>query len=198
MQSLNLVLFHWLGAGFDPQPRLLAFALLTSSLATWMIVAVVATLAWRRRPVRTDIFTILVCAGAVGMLSHAMAAWFDTPRPFMLGLSPDYARHSGRGGFPSTHACVMSAVAVYLAWRPRMRVAAGMVALLAIATGLARIYVGVHFPLDVLAGFVVGAVGGTAFAMSGVWIGRVLLQPWPKRWPRRHVSDADATIQKSR
>jgi membrane-associated phospholipid phosphatase len=164
LQSIDLVLFRNFAAGFDPNPGVLYVALLTSQLASWMIVAVVGVIAFRSLGGRIDALLALMCAGLINLLSHTLAAWFDTPRPFMVGLSPDYAAHGGRGGFPSTHACVIFAMAVFMAWRPHLRVAAGIVAFLATATSLARIYLGVHFPLDVLGGLLVGAIGGTAFA----------------------------------
>ncbi len=164
MQSIDLLLFHSVGAGFTPDPRLLQVALRTTLVATWTIVAVLAVAAGRRRDARVDVLLTLLCAGLVGMLAHALAAHFDSPRPFMLGLSPDYGRHSERGGFPSTHASVMFAVAVFMAWRPRLRLFAGVVALMAVATGLARVYLGIHFPLDVLGGLALGAVTGSMFA----------------------------------
>ena len=171
MQSIDLVLFNIFGAGFTPDPRLLQLALRTSTVAIWLIVAVIATTAWRHRATRGDALLVLLCAGLAQMLAHALAAQLDMPRPFMIGLSPDYAGHSGRGGLPSTHACVMAAVATYMAWRPGMRWASVVTALLAVVTGLARVYLGVHFPFDVLGGFALGALVGTLMALLRAWVG---------------------------
>jgi len=176
MQSINLMLFRSFGAGFTPIPQLLQIALLTTVLASWLIVAVLAVTAWRHRGVRSNVLVALLGAGLISMLSHALAAWFNTPRPFMVGLSPDFALHSGRGGFPSTHASVMFTVAVYLAWWPQMRIAAAIVALLALATGLARVYLGVHFPLDVMGGLVIGIVAGSALAGLQALFRKLVLQ----------------------
>ena len=64
--------------------------------------------------------------------------------------------HSADNGFPSDHATVATAVATIaaLAWRKLWPLFAG----LAIAIGLARIYVGVHFPGDIAAGWAIGAL----------------------------------------
>lgn len=82
--------------------------------------------------------------------------------------------------FPSDHTCVMGAVAAGL-WLVdrRLGVVAGVAAL---AMAVIRVYVGVHYPGDVLAGLVVGGV----VAAAG-WIpARRLLVPvvrWIARTP---------------
>jgi len=71
-------------------------------------------------------------------------------------------KHVADNGFPSDHASVSAAAAVVgmFAW-PRW---AGLLALLVIASGLARVVVGVHFPGDVAAGWLAGgAIAGLAW-----------------------------------
>ena len=71
--------------------------------------------------------------------------------------------------FPSNHAVNASALATLVAlYRPRLWLAA---AALAVLVGYSRVYIGTHYPLDVLAG---GALGlavalGLAGAMSLLW-----------------------------
>lgn len=58
-------------------------------------------------------------------------------------------------GFPSDHA-VMAAAAILALWQVHRRL--GLIAVLAsLAMGFARVYVGAHYPQDVLAGYALGA-----------------------------------------
>ncbi|MDR3661266.1 MAG: phosphatase PAP2 family protein [Mycobacterium sp.] len=74
------------------------------------------------------------------------------------------------GGFPSIHAVIAAAVAAGL-WLVNRRL--GIVAALAAAVmAFARIYVGAHYPHDVLAGLALGAV----VSLAGYFVARPLLR----------------------
>ena len=65
-------------------------------------------------------------------------------------------------GFPSSHAANAAALAVVVTWAfPRWR---WPLALVAVLVGLARLYVGVHLPLDLVGGWCLGVLCGLATA----------------------------------
>ncbi len=72
--------------------------------------------------------------------------------------------------FPSNHATNAFALAVFFAVSNR-RLAIPLF-LLAALVGYSRIYVGVHYPTDVLAGAVLGAMIGLAFGGCSKWLVR--------------------------
>ncbi len=83
---------------------------------------------------------------------------FSQPRPFEYDSSVKQLVYVGGGGLPSGH--TQSAVVVwgYLAAqvnKPQLWVLAG---LLMIGIPLSRLYLGVHFPTDLIGGYVIGAV----------------------------------------
>ena len=85
------------------------------------------------------------------------------PRPFVLGLSPAYIEHGIRGSLPSAHATVMFTVGLVFCLRPALRKIGFAILGVAVLTGWARIYVGVHFPFDVLAGLLLAGTIAAAF-----------------------------------
>ena len=94
----------------------------------------------------------LLCTNVV--LKHLVAR----PRPWLdvAGLIPLIAEHDPNS-FPSGHTTAAFAAGMVwakaLPWRWARPVAVGM----AVCMGLSRLYVGVHYPTDVIAGALVGS-----------------------------------------
>lgn len=128
-------------------------------------VAVVALIALAMRRARTALTVLVAGVGAwliVPLLKRAIAR----PRPTDL-LHDVVVRghHPGGFGFPSGHTAVAFAVASALVPDLPRRVRP-FVWILAVIVGFARVYVGAHFPLDVLGGAALGYAIG-----SGVRLG---------------------------
>lgn len=171
MNALNLALFDLLGAGFAPHPALLRIASLLAEGSTWLCAALIVGAAWMQPAVRTRVALVLLVAGLASFVSRELATAIDMPRPFMLGLSPQHIEHGGRAGMPSTHASVMFTVAFMLLIDRRLRSVGWAVLAMSVVTAWSRVYVGVHFPMDVLAGALLG--GCFALAMQAAVAGTV-------------------------
>lgn len=110
---------------------------------------------------RSAALFVLVAIGGAMALSSGMKAGFERPRPDLVphGMAVYTA------SFPSGHAT--GAAATYLTlgallarFQPRRRLKIYLLALailLTLAIGLSRVYLGVHWPSDVLAGWTLGA-----------------------------------------
>lgn len=72
----------------------------------------------------------------------------------------------GRFGFYSAHAANAFGLAVFFAtlWERKRQVWAALLILWAVLVGFSRIYLGVHYPLDVVSGFLSGGILGWIFA----------------------------------
>jgi undecaprenyl-diphosphatase len=117
----------------------------------WILIGAVLAILWRRPWLLAGV----VAADAVADLLAALGkALVHRHRPFVLELGPRTSTHS----FPSGHSATSFACATMLS------AAAPGVLLYALAALIAfsRIYNGDHFPLDVLAGSVLGLLVATA------------------------------------
>jgi len=122
---------------------------------------------WRRRP---DLLWALVFVALLGTLwVHGMKPLLDVARPpAVLGndvhvIGRAYQAHS----FPSGHATTAFAIGGLLALGLGSRAWAAVIVTLAALVALSRAVVGVHWPLDILA----GAFGGWLAAVCALWLG---------------------------
>lgn len=102
---------------------------------------------------------LLICLAGGAILNHVLKELFARARPDALPLV-----YASGFSFPSGHAmvslCFYGMVAFLIArkrsWHGRIAVAAATAALVA-AIGVSRVYLGVHYPSDVAAGYAAGA-----------------------------------------
>jgi undecaprenyl-diphosphatase len=109
---------------------------------------------------------------------HGLKLLVQRPRPEFLVVGPD----AGGFSFPSGHAlfaALLGGVLVLLAEdlvRPLWlrRALQGVVVLIALAVGASRVYLGAHWPSDVLGGYLAGvlALGGLMWLRDRLPVGR--------------------------
>jgi undecaprenyl-diphosphatase len=83
-------------------------------------------------------------------------------RPFMDHHLTQLIPHAPGKSFPSDHTTVSTAIAVGVLFFTRFKKTGALLLLGAATIGLARIYVGVHYPADILGGLFTGILGGVA------------------------------------
>jgi undecaprenyl-diphosphatase len=119
----------------------------------WVAIALVLAVVWRR----PSLFLAVVVADVIAdLLAELGKEVFHRHRPFETQLGPPTSTYS----FPSGHSATAFACATVLAslaprWRLPFFVLAALIA-------LSRLYNGVHYPTDVLAGSALGVLVGLA------------------------------------
>jgi len=114
-----------------------------------------------------------VAAAAAWALANVAKVIANRPRPYQVVADAVLRQHPAHGtSFPSSHTAVT--VAVVIALVPFLPRALAWVAIAyAVLVGWSRVYLGVHYPLDVLAGAGIGmAVGGVVLLALGVLLRR--------------------------
>lgn len=135
----------------------------------WILIGVGAALVWRR----PAIFGIVALSvWSADLVALGIKAAVDRPRPFLSIADPEPLILGIVGAsFPSGHAAMSFAGAATL-----MRFLPGrwpVLFVLAVAVAFSRVYVGVHYPSDVVAGAILGLLVALA------------LGPLGRRWQRR-------------
>ena len=165
MEALNTQLFLLLNAASGLQGAPLWVATALAEWVIWLIPLGLASLWLLGEPndQRAAVKALLAGGLVLGLNQLIGLAWFH-PRPFMLGIGHSYLAHVADSSFPSDHVSLLCAVGLAL-WTSSSVWAKRQAALLLAVTPLvawARIYLGVHFPLDML--------GALAAAGAVVWL----------------------------
>jgi len=134
----------------------------------WLTLALLAVLLERRLVILPLVLLAYVLSSAT---ADALKVAVARARPGDDTLLPLPTSHS----FPSGHAATSFACAATLARFVPTRASVVVLYLLAVAISYSRMYVGVHYPLDVLAGAIIGLAVATALR---------LLPVTPRRSPR--------------
>lgn len=165
--SLNRELFLAIDASGHPPPDLLIAALV---LAQWLVFASMALLValwiWGHGDRRGRL--LATAAGvfvALGLNQLAGLIWFE-PRPFMINLGHTWLSHAPDNSFPSDHATFLWALGFGLLATRAARFWGVVVSILGLLVAWARVYLGVHFPIDML-GSLLTAASGAGLARFG-------------------------------
>lgn len=163
-ESLNRTLFLQLNGKPDAPAWLVMLAV---DLADYLILLIPLLLLamWfrgdraRREAALRAVGVTLLALGIgqiVGML-------LPHPRPFMIGLGHAWLVHVPDASFPSDHATVFASVAISLLFDGALALAATTL-LAGAAVAWARIFLGVHFPFDMLGALLVSALAAALLA----------------------------------
>lgn len=138
----------------------MAFAAL---VVAWFLAGLVR----RSEPDRRGAVAALLAAAIALAVNQVLSHLWVRERPFVdhPGAVHQLVAHAADASFPSDHAAAAFAIAVILVGvHRRLGVAALGVAVL---VSYARVYTGLHYPGDVLAGTVIGVIAAIAV---GLWL----------------------------
>lgn len=139
---------------------------------TFLTVAVAGYLILTQKRRSAVLIVVAVLGGLV--LSNVLKTGFDRPRPDLV----PHGSHVYTASFPSGHS-TMSAVtyltlgALLARVNPRRRVKAYLIAMALLTTiivGASRVYLGVHWPTDVLAGWTLGISWALVCWLAAIWL----------------------------
>ena len=160
MSELGII--EWMqGASPMLDPLMISVTYAASNATIWLIAAFLMTCSMRYR--RIGVAVIVALAVTYIVVDLVMKPVFDRPRPFEVEDLVPIVDPPTSASFPSGHTAHSFAAAFCIFYYNRRW---GIPALaFASLVGVSRIYLGVHWPTDVLAGVIVGV----AVAYAAIW-----------------------------
>lgn len=157
MQGLDFALFGLINAGPSAAAWSLAFAEFCSDLLPAMLTLAIGFSALFSRRWRYALFTVLLSVLAAWIVVTVIRSLAPIPRPAFYGLGIQWVPQGVRPGFPSMHVAGTFAAAFALWCLPsRLPMLAALV--VAALVAWSRVYLGLHFPSDIVAATMLGAL----------------------------------------
>lgn len=155
LDQLNLYLFHLLNVPDQASIWMIDYASLIAHDLVYVFLLIFA-IAWLRgsHEVKTGIIKAAVFTAITLSISEVLSAVLNTPRPFVMEAGRTLIEHAPTGSFPSNHMSIFSGIAFayyFSAQRDLGRILLWTAWLVA----WSRVYVGVHFPIDMVGAFLI-------------------------------------------
>lgn len=156
MESYNHSLFLFLNAGPDtPQWAIQAGTLLAKRVIYLIPLLLTGLWLWGDHRTRESALKGLVLTVVALGCNHVIGMMVHTPRPFELAVGHTWLAHAPTAAFPSNHLTIFTVIGLSLAGGAQRGLG-----ILVLVTGAvvawSRIFVGVHFPIDMAGALVVG------------------------------------------
>jgi undecaprenyl-diphosphatase len=149
MTGINLVWFHLIN---DMAGRnfILDTAMIFAAKYIVYIVSLYLAYIWF---VRSKYRQEVLFAGYAALLGLGINSIIDLfyfhPRPFMIPTGILLIPYASETSFPSDHATIMFSISLMLLLFKDLRRSGAILFILSLISGLARIYAGLHFPMDI-------------------------------------------------
>ncbi|MCJ0928745.1 phosphatase PAP2 family protein [Acinetobacter lwoffii] len=158
LDQLNLYLFHILNVPDQASIWMINYASLIAHDLVYLFLLIFA-IAWFRGSyeVKTGIIKAFIFTAITLLMSEVLSAVLNTPRPFVMDVGRTLIEHAPTGSFPSNHMSIFSGIAFAYYFSPQ-RDLGRILIWTAWLVAWSRIYVGVHFPIDMLGAFLMAII----------------------------------------
>ena len=160
LSELNLSLFSWINAFPEASNTSIHFAIF---IANDLLYCMILLFAWfwlrgnydtKKQILKAFIFTSIAI-----LISQCISHVYYHPRPFVMEVGRTLIYHAPNGSFPSDHMLIFSSIAFSYLFSAQRKLGI-LLLVMAWLVAWSRVYLGVHFPLDMLGAFLL------AFALN--------------------------------
>lgn len=160
LSELNLSLFSWINTSPEASNTSIHFAIF---IANDLLYCMILLFAWfwlrgnydtKKQILKAFIFTSIAI-----LISQCISHVYYHPRPFVMEVGRTLIYHAPNGSFPSDHMLIFSSIAFSYLFSAQRKLGIFLL-VMAWLVAWSRVYLGVHFPLDMLGAFLL------AFALN--------------------------------
>nr|WP_174505994.1 phosphatase PAP2 family protein [Acinetobacter sp. Marseille-Q1620] len=167
LEAFNLDLFEHLNAPDGASSFMVNFAIFIAN-DTLYLMMIFLLLSWflGNRHTKELALKAVITTSIALCIGFIISALFPHPRPFMMDVGRTLIYHVPNSSFPSDHMLFFSSIAFSYLFAKERKIGVFLF-WLALEVAWSRVYLGVHFPLDMIGAFVVALI--TAFIIQKIW-----------------------------
>lgn len=168
--DINTKLFLLINASEHASKSFIYFAIFCANYLIYLPI-IVLVVYWFTKPLsRTLIIKVFMTLLLALLITFVIRHLFYSPRPFALEIGTNYLHHEKNSSLPSQHAVFIGAIcfSVLFNYQHKYKKLILLFTAIAILICWSRIYLGIHWPLDIVIGFIIS--GLSAFIVKKIWI----------------------------
>ncbi|UTO28910.1 undecaprenyl-diphosphatase [Bartonella harrusi] len=158
LNQIDVALFEMLAGNHQSWPVLILFSIFCAKFLIYIIPLHLCVLWFCGQEKERRVALSIVMSICVSLfIGYLISLIYFHPRPFVAGLSIPLIKHKATASFPSNHALTIASYTASLCFY-RYKVASQFATVFLCLICWGRIFVGVHYPFDVLAGIILGSL----------------------------------------
>lgn len=176
MQNINFQLFNFFNASANLHGLPLLLAIIVAKYLVFLVpLWLVVCWLWGARRYRSTLLFATLAAILALCLSKIIGFLWYTPRPFVLGMGHTFLNHAADSSFPSDHVTFIWAIGLCVVLKAGLRGMGVLLLILALCVGWARVFLGIHFPFDILGGIITASIAVLLLSCIRPWIDHKIL-----------------------
>ncbi|EJF80718.1 hypothetical protein MCO_00232 [Bartonella sp. DB5-6] len=158
LNRIDVALFQMLAGNHQSWSVLVAFSIFCAKFLIYVIPLHLCVLWFSGGTIEPRRIALSICVSICVSLfiGYLISLIYFHPRPFAAGLTTPLIKHRATASFPSNHAITIASYIANLYFY-RYKIASKFAAVFLCLVCWGRIFVGVHYPFDILAGVILGS-----------------------------------------
>lgn len=167
--NVNTQLFLLFNASEHASKLFIYFAIFCANYLIYLPIVILGIYWFFNPSYRQLIVKVIISLAFALLVTFLIRHLYYSPRPFAVKLGTNFLFHEKTSSLPSQHAVFIWTMCCvfWLNYSDKLKRLFFLIVVAAILISWSRVYLGIHWPLDIIAGFVIGFI--SAFLIQKLW-----------------------------
>lgn len=155
LNEIDVLLFNAINKFAGMSPILDNLMIFLAKYAVFFLILVPIFLWFKGKEYKNLVLYSVYSAVLGRFFNYLITLFYFHPRPFMENLGALLINHAYDSSFPSDHTTLILSIGFMFLYFRKTRKIGSIISVFGLLVGAARVFVGVHFPLDIVGSFFV-------------------------------------------